>query len=147
MLEKVTPAWLFCLSFDPNTPFSLFLAPLHTQHKQHKQHKMEMARTPTTIPMMLPVPEFDPEVYLCLSGWANSQENESTSRQKASLISAFEAFLGSIVERRLFVRVALGEADRVELSAFVSRLISFSSSIFSRVLLTASRMTGEGLVS
>ena len=97
--------------------------------------------------------EFEPgdeekEVYL--SGWLNSQEKESTSRQKASLISALEAFFGSMEDRRLLESVALGEADSVALSALVSRLVSvtfFSPSVFSRVLLTASSMTGEGLVS
>ena len=52
-------------------------------------------------------------------------------------------------DRRLLESVALGEADSVALSGLESRLVSgtFFSSVFSRVLLTASSMTGEGLVS
>ena len=52
-----------------------------------------------------------------------------------------------MLERRLLESVTLGEAERVALSALVSRSTSLLSSIFSRVLLTASRMAGEGLVS
>ena len=92
----------------------------------------------------------DEEKEVYLSGWLNSQEKESTSRQKASLISALEAFFGSMEDRRLLESVALGEAESVAFSAFVSRLVSVRlsvSSVFSRVLLTASSMTGEGLVS
>jgi len=154
MLEKVTPVWLFCLSSEFNTPLSLSLAPLHTQHTQHKQQIVKKAMTPTTIPIILPtLREFDSEplVLLYLSGLLNSQENESTSRQKASLMSALEALLGSMEDRRLLERVTLGEAESVALSALVSRLVSVSVSFlvsrFSKVLLTASRMTGDGLVS
>jgi len=66
-------------------------------------------------------------------------------------MSALEALLGSMEDRRLLERVTLGEAESVALSALVSRLVSVSVSFlvsrFSKVLLTASRMTGDGLVS
>ena len=113
---------------------------------------MKTKRSPNTIPIILPmlILEFDPgdeEVYL--SGWLNSQENESTSRQYASLMSALEALLGSMEDRRLLESVALGEAESVAFSGLVSRLVSVTLlfSFFSRVLLTASSMTGEGLES
>ena len=144
---------MLCLS--PPDLISLSLAPLHTQQTQQRQQRTETARIPNTIPIILPMLnwEFEPgdeekEVYL--SGWLNSQEKESTSRQKASLISALEAFFGSMLDRRLLESVALGEADSVALSALLSRLVSVTSlfsSIFSRVLFTASSMTGEALVS
>ena len=52
-------------------------------------------------------------------------------------------------DRRLLESVALGEAESVAFSGLVSRLVSVTLlfSVFSRVLLTASSMTGEGLVS
>ena len=53
-------------------------------------------------------------------------------------------------DRRLLESVALGEVDRVAFSGLVSRLVvsvTFFSSVFSRVLLTASSMMVEGLVS
>jgi len=143
--------WVLCLS--PPDLISLSLAPLHTQQRQQRQQRTETARTPNTIPIILPMLNWEPgdeekEVYL--SGWLNSQEKESTSRQKASLISALEAFFGSMLDRRLLESVALGEADSVALSALLSRLVSVTllfSSTFSRVLFTASSMTGEALVS
>ena len=66
------------------------------------------------------------------------------------MISALEAFFGSMEDRRLLERVALGEAESVAFSGLVSRLVSvtlLAPSVFSRVLFTASRMMGEGLVS
>jgi len=101
----------------------------------------------------------------------NSQLNESMSLQKASFRSASEVVLGLSEERRLLAKVSLGDIDKVELSVVVFSVVEFSvvelSDVelsivvisvvggvsvlvllrFSRVLLTAARMTGEALVS
>lgn len=78
-------------------------------------------------------------------------------------MSDSDASFGSIEARRLLLRVSFGAMERVVLSAakisgsvpltVVSPIISAAdsvllfSAILSKVLLTASRMTGDGLVS
>ena len=76
------------------------------------------AMAPNTLPMMPPTEEpGEEEVYL--SGLLNSQLKLSTSRQKASLMSSLLASLGSMADRRLLVRVALGDAEIVASSGLL----------------------------
>ena len=66
-----------------------------------------------------------------LFGSANSQLKESTSLQKASVISALVAVSGSIEDRRLFSSVTLGEAEMLEEEFFARTSGRAFSSIFS----------------
>ena len=73
------------------------------------------------------------------------------SLQKASLMSSLVAVSLSMEDKRLLARVALGEAEMVWFSGAVGSLrfisVVFFPSSESRVLLTASRTTADGLVS
>ena len=129
------------------TLLNLSLAPLQTKQAQHTQQITLTANTPMIIPIILPMLIEDEELEY-LSGCPNSQLKESTSRQKASLISCCEAFLVSMEDRRLLAKVTLGEADSVALSDLLASSTATSlPSNESRVLLTASKTTGDGLVS
>jgi len=154
-------------SEDLNALDSLSLAPLNAQQIQQTQQRAKNMRIATTVPMMDPTPDPRPPelvgLYVCFWGSANSKLKESTSLQKASFISFSDASFGSIEARRLLLSVSFGAIERVVLSAarvatsvpftVVSPIIAAAesvllfSAILSRVLLTASRMTGDGLVS
>jgi len=137
---------------------SLSLAPLNAQQMQQTQQRPKTMRTAMTVPIVDPTLEPPGLVglkFCCLWGSANSKLKESISLQKASLSSASDVSFGSSEVRRLLLSASSGSWEIASVSLALtdvspirsSEEVLLFSAILSRVLLTASRITGEGFVS
>lgn len=104
--------------------------------------------TPTAVLVRLPFQSL-PCCCCWFFGAPNSQENESTSLQYASFSWAWltSSLLTSMEESRELLRASAGVDVEFAFSSPTSSWVLFASATFSRVLLTASRITGSGFVS